>query len=131
MSSEKSFKEYLVAIGKFVKSRKIILPAVLFLIFLRIIAIPYIGTFYKYRAGEIAREEIYAKRDIIYTDIEKTKFKHNEVKRTISPLFVYYPDAVRETQQRLKKLFDFLKKQKAERAPVRKIIRDINRNFRI
>lgn len=98
----------------------------LFLVFLRVVAIPFLGTQYNYKQGEIARENITAKRDVVYVDVEKTKFKQNEVKRTISPIFVPEPEAADKTRQDIETLIRQLEEARRKNKAQNEAARDIN-----
>jgi putative nucleotidyltransferase with HDIG domain len=79
----------LARVRSFLVVRRWILPPLLFLAFLRLLAVPLIGTDYSYREGDIAGEMIRAPFDIVSTDVEKTEFKKQETRKTISPVFVH------------------------------------------
>jgi len=85
---------------------------VLFLLFLRIVLIPFIdrGESANLKVGHIAPEDIRALRDVRYVDVAGTEFKKRDILRTIPPVFSFQDSTEQELGSRIERFGLFLNK---------------------
>ena len=111
--------------------RNILFSTILFIIFLRILSIPYISSKYTYHEGDISREDIASIKYVLYIDHEKTQFKINERKKTIHPIFVYQKDAIKKSRNRLYGFLDFYYDEFKSKKSIKQISNKINKRYNV
>ena len=104
---------------------------VLFLVFLRIILIPFMGSNVDsaLKVGDIAPEDIRASRDIRYIDVEATDFKKRDILRTIPPVFSFQNSSKQKLKNRIDQFADYLGKPKVRKQKLQPAIEMVFHEF--